>query len=495
MDADTTRIPISKQKRGYQKVSSALFRHFSLPQNSKTTPSANFKNDKKWDSDELLMPIPSIEAAVNTDGFPSEYTRTMLPSKSQFQPSTLPTTSEERSGLSSAKSAFASSQPLTSHHQPILKRMDTENEPRVSNIDGSNTRKGPTMGLTYPDKIENGLPRLPPDSSDRKTRLNSMTIDNKPSFVRVDNQRRPIERKPVENLSCQLRDALEGLRLSELWRDQNLEAHLRREADLSTALQNAMDRLETVNLERKQEIEIHKKREATLAKQFLDHVEFSGNEKQEANNRYLKLKAKVKLQTDGTMTICKELEATVKRFESLLKIQRQRENKLARQLGEERDRTSNLIMKLEKAEEEHQKQLELAKEAMRLELRQQDENSKKQQELEKLISVPVGVRRVQPWGGLKDDNINILTQSMANQMKTLMDQISKHSQPKKIEYILNDRLFKQFNETKTKFRTMRRGAQEVLLFHGTNHTNINSYSSQSSLLTLVSLKMAFQSVA
>src|SRR5438045_5953414 len=103
MDADTTRTPISNQKPRYQRVSYGLLRYFNLAQNSKTTLSGDFKNDKKWDSDGLLMPIPSTHTAVNADEFPSEYTRTMLPSKSQSQPSRPTTASVRRSGFSSAE--------------------------------------------------------------------------------------------------------------------------------------------------------------------------------------------------------------------------------------------------------------------------------------------------------------------------------------------------------------------------------------------------------
>lgn len=129
---------------------------------------------------------------------------------------------------------------------------------------------------------------------------------------------------------------------------------------------------------------------------------------------------------------------------------------------EEREKRIALQRKMEAklAAEEQRKQIALLK---------------KKQELEKTVGAPVSIRHVDRWGCMADEDLNKLTPAMITQMKTVTDKFAKRYPVNEIVYIMNDHLYEQFDETRSKFRQLGRGTQEIIGFHGTDRKNINSY--------------------
>jgi hypothetical protein len=100
---------------------------------------------------------------------------------------------------------------------------------------------------------------------------------------------------------------------------------------------------------------------------------------------------------------------------------------------------------------------------------------KKKQELQAKVGAPVAVRHIGKWGGLTDGDLDKLTPAMLVQMKTVTAQFAKIHPVIKIEYILNNNLYKQYEDTRSKFKKQGRGSKEILVFHGTDVKNINPY--------------------
>ena len=78
---------------------------------------------------------------------------------------------------------------------------------------------------------------------------------------------------------------------------------------------------------------------------------------------------------------------------------------------------------------------------------------------------------VGPGGNVMDLSLEVLTQLrwVTWNFKQVLPQISIH----KVEYVLNDRLYKLFNETKAEFRLHGKSTTERLLYHGTKAANVN----------------------
>jgi hypothetical protein len=102
---------------------------------------------------------------------------------------------------------------------------------------------------------------------------------------------------------------------------------------------------------------------------------------------------------------------------------------------------------------------------------------KKKQELQAKVGAPVAVRHIGKWGGLTDGDLDKLTPAMLAQMKTITEQFAKLHPVLKIEYILNNNLYKQYEDTRSMFKKLGRGTKEVLVFHGTEVKNINPFPS------------------
>jgi hypothetical protein len=92
------------------------------------------------------------------------------------------------------------------------------------------------------------------------------------------------------------------------------------------------------------------------------------------------------------------------------------------------------------------------------------------------VGVPVTVCRVHKWV-LSNVMSNELTSAIQAQMKTVKEMFSGSfpSRPIiKIEYIMNNELYRQFDSTRNLFRKLGRDTHELLLFHGTQPHNVKT---------------------
>jgi hypothetical protein len=158
------------------------------------------------------------------------------------------------------------------------------------------------------------------------------------------------------------------------------------------------------------------------------------------------------------------LQSILVSSEAQLNSEREKTNAFADMLAIQKEQTSQTIS-------EYQRQLKLAKRAAEL--------ASRKQEIHEVVGSPVAVRRVQPEFPFvvpgTDDDLNKLTKAMLYQLGIVKDQFERSCRVRKIEYVWNEQLFKQFDETRTKLRSLNRNPQEMILFHGTNQCNINRY--------------------
>ena len=187
---------------------------------------------------------------------------------------------------------------------------------------------------------------------------------------------------------------------------------------------------------------------------ILDELEVLRTEKQIHEDETKKLRARFARAREHQMALDEELNSERQQKEQLfIEIERETYRRI---ISETRSQ------ELEKKMKEQQNESVL---------------QKKKQEIEKNVGVPVHVRRIDRLGAIKDEDLDKLTPAMVTQMKNVMEQFVKLHPVQKIEYIFNDYLYKQFDETRAKFRKMGRGTNELLVFHGTDRKNINSYAS------------------
>ena len=191
-------------------------------------------------------------------------------------------------------------------------------------------------------------------------------------------------------------------------------------------------------------------------------------------------------------TVSEQLQVFKNKAQISQEEHRQRETELARvqrqnqQLGEQltAERQQKIQLQLQTQLETQKRVMaeqQFAEERIRyqelfenLQWGRENESLYKQQEIQAAIGVPVNVRRVGRGGMLTEGDLNFLTPAMINQMKAITDKFAEHLPVQKIEYIINDQLYKLYNDTRQKFRRMGRGTQEVLVFHGTGRNNINT---------------------
>ena len=205
-----------------------------------------------------------------------------------------------------------------------------------------------------------------------------------------------------------------------------------------------------------------KNQEQTLEKELLA----SSDEAQ--NMRRLKLVYEKKTQEMHSRLI--EAENRNQVLEQQLKSEKQGKERLILEVEQERKmRIESEIL----AEEERRKFRVLDK--IKGDPKKEKAFQKKKQELKKKVGVSIEVRRIGRNGIMGNEDLDKLTPAIIDQMKKVKEQFAKLHRVKKIEYIMNDYLYKQFDETKAKFRSMGRGTNEALVFHGTDRNNINSY--------------------
>lgn len=137
-------------------------------------------------------------------------------------------------------------------------------------------------------------------------------------------------------------------------------------------------------------------------------------------------------------------------------LKRQEEEKRQRQ-GEERQRQQKLRRH---REEGRQNQIELAR----------------QTQLQLTVGVPISVRRVNNFGQFSKGALDELTDAIlwqTKQVKQWFFESFPNTKISHIEYILNDKLYKQFEKTRNQLRRLDRNYNELLLFHGTHASNVD----------------------
>ena len=172
-------------------------------------------------------------------------------------------------------------------------------------------------------------------------------------------------------------------------------------------------------------------------------------------------KRRIEFQTESSKQ-AKELESLRTSYES----ERQRSDQLYTQLKKEKEQKDDLKRKVKQLTS----QLELAS---KREEDKRNEITRKQKEIQNIVGCPVTVRRVGFDGMITNDDLSRLTQAILIQLKSIKDLFSKAFSVIRIEYVMNDQLYRQFDETRTAFRRLGRNSQEVLLFHGTNPSSID----------------------
>jgi len=201
------------------------------------------------------------------------------------------------------------------------------------------------------------------------------------------------------------------------------------------------------------EAELERLREAEQVRQERERQEHTRIEQEELMRIRLKLEESEKRE--------QETKERLAELERMMKERDERE----RQLAELQERQR----KAEQARQEKEKE-ERA--------RKQEERRQNQSALQQ-VGVPVTVRQVNRWGSFgRDGNTRDLTLAILKQMKIIKRCFSKNLPNytiSKIEYIMNDALYNQFNATKAEFRKSGRNTKEMLLFHGTNPQNIDRF--------------------
>jgi chromosome segregation ATPase len=175
-----------------------------------------------------------------------------------------------------------------------------------------------------------------------------------------------------------------------------------------------------------------------------------------------------------------ELDAERSKYQALDQLQaRQKntinnlttQNKTLQQLRIDKQYTINCLTKDLASERRTIKELRRELEERR---RRETGLSAKQLELQKIVGVPVTVRRVNCGGESSQEDLNKLTTLMQNHLRTAVEQFRRYRQVISIEYIMNDRLYWQYDDAKSKFSSHARPTTECILFHGTNGQNIDS---------------------
>jgi hypothetical protein len=157
--------------------------------------------------------------------------------------------------------------------------------------------------------------------------------------------------------------------------------------------------------------------------------------------------------------------------------------KIEEQLKLERQERLSLLIRMQleqeqrrAAEEQQKKQQEM--DAIAIQKRQKEvEAERKLAELLRTVGSPLRVRRFGRNGFLSNVDFNLLTPDMIKQIQTVKDQWSKLHKVKRFDYVMNNYLYKRFDNTKSEFKRLKRGTKEILVFHGTNRNNINKYDS------------------
>jgi hypothetical protein len=307
-------------------------------------------------------------------------------------------------------------------------------------------QKASLQGSSLPDEITD-LPHEVSDLGPFSTPSSSHSQNQKSSAVKTEADLHLLE---------WLRAALDE---SERKREEERKRHQYREKGLMETVQAMSD---VVNEYEKETLK-HKNFQQDLETNFaavLDELEAVQCEKAVYEDETKKLQALLAKADDDKRVLDEQV-----------KLERQQNEQILKEIKRER----NLRIKSQIMAEEERKRSQLLDKKMKEELQKERALQKTKREIEAKVGVPVKVRRIGRQGAMTDEDLHKLTPAMITQMKTATEQFAKLFPVTKIEYIMNDYLYKQFDETRAKFKSTGRGTKEVLVFHGTDRKNINSY--------------------
>lgn len=186
---------------------------------------------------------------------------------------------------------------------------------------------------------------------------------------------------------------------------------------------------------------------------------------QSAHNAEVEMSRRLRTELDAERLRYETFRATQQRKIDNLTAQNQNLQRSESDKQNTIDRLTNDLATERRAVHELRRKLE--------EERRQTELSAKRLELQRIVGVPVSVRRVNSGGESSEEDLNRLTPLMRRHLKTAVEKFRTYRQVKRIEYIMNDRLYWQYNDAKCKFSSHARPTTEIILFHGTNGRNID----------------------
>ena len=252
-------------------------------------------------------------------------------------------------------------------------------------------------------------------------------------------------------------------------------------------------------IEQEKQQQEQKKREKTSRELQAKHIKWI-REQQELERQELLRRMKLARQEKAD----RELQAQREREESeracrerKLQAQREKERQEAMERARlEKERQAEIqrvrlererLAALEKARVERERLAALEKarvERERQEALERQKKEKERQERERQrrkalgsVGAHIEVRSLNGWRSQTGIDVSQLTPAILKQLKTVKDNFNVPGcNIIKIEYIMNDALYKQFNDTKAKFRSLPgRSTKEEILFHGTNPRNVDRY--------------------
>lgn len=190
-----------------------------------------------------------------------------------------------------------------------------------------------------------------------------------------------------------------------------------------------------------------------------------GREKQENSRMEQEELTKIRLKLEESERREEETRKRLAELERRIREQDERERELTRRAELQQRNWEAEQGRQKKEREEH--------------ARKDEERRLKEASLQE-IGVQVDIRSMNQWGSLgQGGNAHDLSMAILKQMKIIKRSFLKNLPNltiKKIEYIMNDNLYNQFNATKAEFRKYGRNTKEMLLFHGTNQQNMDRFS-------------------
>ena len=267
------------------------------------------------------------------------------------------------------------------------------------------------------------------------------------------------------------------------WDREEMERERPRVSRLSQRLeQNEMEILEQELEERKLILELEEWR--LIGFEELIQEQRLWEEQELMRLHHIKYMSEMERQRQAELRLQEELErehlmALRAEKRTALELERRRQENIERQHRADLERQRLAAL-------ERHRQAEKEREEKKRKGREEWERRRKKKEVLRQVGVHVDVRRVKGgslvWGGNAID----LSPAILTQVGHVKDNFLKNL-PNfriiKIEYVMNDALYKIFNDTKAELRKHGRSTKEMLLFHGTNPQNVDKYFTSEMYLT------------